>query len=477
MQIGGTEIAIPYHAIKTDVERISFHLDNPKDEVRVRYRLRDGRKVQLCHATDIYCKLSDLEKLEPDGHTKPQVRVWNHPLSDQLKKEYTIITQAYAKMLDEGMDLKSFVWEREIARIKNPIKAIRAENLNLVDRFRKYADDAKRAGILGAARHKHIIVVSDKLERFLIIHGISGITAGEFNVDHLLDFREFLYDEYLFIKKYPHLYRDVKPQNLPNDRLSMNTVTSQLKMFQSFFTSLEDRDEIHKSPFRKLGRENRKAVMRTKYDDPFFLRKEEFMRIRETDVPESLQDTKDAFLAECALGCRISDFKAMNMSRIAVSEEGIPYVHYIPKKTADSQEGNSEVQTPIVRFAFDIIMRKGFTFPILKNISGANGYNARIKALLEHCQVDRLVAQYNERTRENDYVPLCQVASSKLARKTHVDIMNKVQVNQYAAGLHKEGSSAVRRYTNLELKDRFALMNAAFGEEPFHVTRELTVIE
>ena len=43
------------------------------------------------------------------------------------------------------------------------------------------------------------------------------------------------------------------------------------------------------------------------------------------------------------------------------------------------------------------------------------------------------------------------MASSKLARKTHVDMLNKVQINYYAAGLHREGAKA------------------AFGEEEYRV--------
>ena len=39
----------------------------------------------------------------------------------------------------------------------------------------------------------------------------------------------------------------------------------------------------------------------------------------------------------------------------------------------------------------------------------------------------------------------------------------------YAARLHREGSKAVFRYTSLELSDRFALLNAAFGEEGYRV--------
>lgn len=458
------------------MEKITFHFDKKEGKVKVRYRLRDGRKIQICHTSDIICDLKELEQFQPNGETVSRKRVYNTTLSDSLKREYAIMKTAYTKMCNEGLDITTEVFEREIAAIKTPIQAVRAEQPSIIQRFRKYADDAYRDGILGANRHKHIIVVSDKLERFLIIKGISALTPEEFSVDNLREFREFIYDEYLYVKKYPRLYNMVSPQNRPTARLSMNTVTSQLKMFQTFFTELENREEINKSPFRKLGKAGKKAMMKTKYDNPVFLRKEEFLKLLTAKkVPQSLQDTYDAFLVQCAFGCRISDFQRMNLSKIAVSDEGIPYIHYLPKKTADAQVDNSELRTPVIRFAFDIIKKTEFQFPILKNVSGAFGYNNSIKALLQHFKIDRLVEQYNEETKENEYVELYKVASSKLARKTHVDMLNKVQVDMYAAGLHKEGSSAVKRYTSMEIKDRFALMNAAFDQKPYTVDSSLNI--
>jgi len=58
--------------------------------------------------------------------------------------------------------------------------------------------------------------------------------------------------------------------------------------------------------------------------------------------------------------------------------------------------------------------------------------------------------------------PICDIATSKLARKTHIDMLNKVQINFYVAGLHRPGSDAVYRYTSLELRDRYELLKAAF---------------
>ena len=57
--------------------------------------------------------------------------------------------------------------------------------------------------------------------------------------------------------------------------------------------------------------------------------KDELLKIMDTDVSAKLQDTKDAFLVQCAFGCRVSDFQKMGMHTIAVSDEGIPYIHYI----------------------------------------------------------------------------------------------------------------------------------------------------
>ena len=87
------------------------------------------------------------------------------------------------------------------------------------------------------------------------------------------------------------------------------------------------------------------------------------------------------------------------------------------------------------------------------------------------------MSKFNETKGENEYFPLYELASSRLARKTHVDIMNKVQINAYVAGLHAEGSDAVFRYTNLELTDRFALMNVAFGQKVYHVNPDLTLVK
>ena len=122
-------------------------------------------------------------------------------------------------------------------------------------------------------------------------------------------------------------------------------------------------------------------------------------------------------------------------------------------------------------------MRTRFDFGVNLSKAGASFYNKKVRDLIEACGIDRKVSIYDQDKHDNVYVPLYEEASSKLARKTHVDMMSKVQVNLYAAGLHREGSSAVNRYTNMEIKDHFALMNVAFDQKPYKVDADLNIIE
>lgn len=202
--------------------------------------------------------------------------------------------------------------------------------------------------------------------------------------------------------------------------------------------------------------------MHVMYDAPFFLKAEELRKVMNTMVPLELQQTKDVFVLNCALGCRISDLKRLTMDKVAISEDGIPYVHYIPSKTARAQTTNQEIQTPLIPPALEIVQRTQLAFNGHNPNYEKQVYNKSLRRLLAYCGIDRLVCVFDHELGDNVYRPLYEVASSKLARKTHIDMLTKVQINYYAAGLHREGSEAVFRYTSLELKDRYALLKAAF---------------
>ena len=417
----------------------------------------------------------------PEGSIRPRVTVYNPKLKADIDEYFAAINAAYNHMKITGMDMRSEVLQAEVDKILNPdtpeaILHPHGEE-NFVQRFRRYVEEAFRDGIIGEHRHMHYDAMVRRMERFLHIKGHSNLMPEQFDVKMLMDYRQFIADEYLYVDKYPKLYQKEGRKRFPTKRISNNSVVHEMKGLRAFLNELENTDEIFKSPFRKISRERFKTMMRLKNDEPFFLRKQELKLVIETEVPQELQTAKDVFILNCCIGARISDFFSFTMDKVSVSPEGIPYIHYIPHKTMKEMETMVEIKTPLVRIAYDIVMRTQFKFDQQDRNYSVAVYNRELRKLLKYCRLDRPVAKFNEDKGENEYFPLYEVASSRLARKTHVDIMNKVQINAYVAGLHAEGSDAVFRYTNLELTDRFALMNVAFSQKAYHVNPDMTLVK
>ena len=332
----------------------------------------------------------------------------------------------------------------------------------LYKRFVRYLEDARRDGVIGDARFAVAMGKARKLKRFLIISGHTSLTADEFTSDLVMQFRQFVYDEYQYVPLHPELYPRTSGHHAPTKRCCNSTVVHDLKLLQAFFAELENTEEIRVSPFRKISAKKRRVIMHVMYDDPVFLRAEEFRQVLQTKVPTDLQWAKDIFVLNCAIGCRISDLLRLTPDKVTVSDDGIPYVHYIPSKTVGKQTTNKEIVTPLIEPAVEIIRRTQLKLMDANPNYGRQRYNKTLRHLLEFCGIDRQVSIFNPETCDNESKPLYQVASSKLARKTHIDMLNKVQINYYAAGLHSAGSDAVFRYTSLELADRNVLMKAAF---------------
>lgn len=370
-----------------------------------------------------------------------------------------------------------------IDKFHNPQKYIKVNDKkeSLCDIFQRYVDGWFNTGVIGAGRKKHYDVVIRELTRFFIINGVDGCPIEDFNKDYILKFREFLRTEYTLVDKYPGLYVDMNSRNKPSKERSQNTIAEKLLLLQAFMVELESNDIIPVSPFRKIGKE-KEAIMKQQYDEPFYLTKTELNTIISKDCPEVLKRVRDIFIVQCCFGCRIGDFRKFTFDNIGI-EDGIPFIHYLPQKTHKDGLIRTEIKTPIIRLAYDIIMKyqdelpSNTLLPYYPEGNGETGYNYQIKQLLKHYDINRNIAVFNTAFRVNEYKPLYEIASSKLARKTHVDLMNKVQVDKYAAGLHSKNSSAVDRYTNMGVRERFILMCAAFGCEHYKVNNDLIVTE
>lgn len=458
------------------MERIYIYNQSVKTtgKIRVRFRFRDGRSVQLFHKSDILADAEDLSKFDVYGHKQGRSLLRRPQLAKEISREMSIMSEAYGSLKDAGAAIDSKSFEAAIDRIKHPDRNMRAKSM--LRRFSDYIENGHSDGLFGVKRYRSYMSTYRKLDRFLTITGRTDIAAVDFDTSCLMGFRQFVLDEYKYVPNWRGLYTRVRERDIPSARRSMNTTSQVMKELQSFFTELEDMGEIHKSPFRLLGKERKRVLVKSKYDAPIFLNRDEFEKIMKADIPSVLEETRAAFLLQSSLGCRISDFVSMSMANVSVSKDGIPYVHYLPVKTKDEQSDNTEVETPILRFALDLIKRYKFRFPVVRYASGQSGYNAKIKRLLKACGIDRQVAVYDADSGSNKYVPLYTRGSSHLARKTYENMMKSAQVDLYLDGLHRRGSRSIDHYVRIDLKDRFILASAAFGQPVYHTDSDLNII-
>lgn len=104
-------------------------------------------------------------------------------------------------------------------------------------------------------------------------------------------------------------------------------------------------------------------------------------------MSRNIAASKDVFVVQCCFGCRIGDFRRFTFDNISI-EEGIPYIHYLPQKTHKDGLIRTEIKTPIIRIAYDIIMKyKGrlpsnALLPYYPDGNGETGYNYQIKNYL-----------------------------------------------------------------------------------------------
>lgn len=445
--------------------------------IKIRFRLRDGRNVDITHRTDIIADVAILRKqFAEDGTLKPRVSVYDQKLLAAITARKNVIHEAYGVMKEKGLLLTSEVLTREVERILTVEENTPQPTLvkRMTDVFAEWIVGQYESGVFGTGRKRHYEVLQRELCRFLTMKRMTDITVKEFDGSMLHNFSTWLRDEWRYVKKFPKLYENLDERRISKEARNSNTIATKMKLLRCFFKAQEFIGEVEKTPFNMMDGNRRKAMMREKYDTPVSLTREELKTIINSEVPQIMSEVRDTFVLHCYIGCRVNDLKTMTWDNVAV-DDGTPYIHYMPQKTAHQQ--GEEVATPLMRTALVILKKYDFNFSQLRNLWGKDGYNHQIKALLEHCGINRKSPIRDSETGKTKYVPVYELASSKLARKTFVNLMASCQVDMYAAGLHKRGSDAVERYAHIDLKERFRLMCFAFGESEYEVDDNLAIIE
>lgn len=374
----------------------------------------------------------------------------------------------------EAADDKSTVtreWlEKLIRRTLRPKTATSVEEKKIG--FFPLTDEYLATHKLSESRVKHFNVLVRTLKRYELYRKLSNrrfvLDVHTVSPTTLDDFGAFLMKEPDIFDEHPELYDEVpyaRPKvrkNLPVKRgpylnaagetvipgrpkeRGMNYVSDMLIRLRSFYVWLNDNGHTYNDPFKQY------KIAEIVYGTPIYITTDERKQLAEADMGDDkqLETQRDIFVFQCMIGCRVSDLYKMTYANIIGD-----CIEYVPRKTRDDRVVT--VSVPLIGAAKELIRKyldenRGTLFPFISE----QKYNAYIKAAFRKAGLTRMVTTIDQRTRQNVQVPICDLASSHMARRTFIGNVYKSVKDPAIVGAmsgHKDGSRAFARYRDIDM--------------------------
>jgi integrase len=364
-------------------------------------------------------------------------------INRRLIKLKESIIQIYNEDRILGKDVTVETLRSELRDRLNEEQSGGDQPVSFFDVFQTYIDTAK----VSPGRKKSIGSTLNHFKRFEKTLPDS-ITFENLTPAILKKFYDYLLND----AKDPKEYESMKAQKRPRVK-SLNTISGNLKRLRAFleWASLsENGSYIQVSPFKEF------KIVQEEYGRPIYLKKEERDLLYSAEIKEDrLRRVRDIFVFQCLIGCRFGDLIKLTKANII---DGA--VEYIPRKTKDDRPVS--VRVPLCDKAKDLISRydlpDGSLFPYITD----QRYNDYIKDLFKEVGLDRIVTRLNPISREEEKLPLYDVASSHLARRTFVGILHKSNVkNEIIASMsgHKKDSKSFARYYDIDDETQDQVIN------------------
>lgn len=412
-------------------------------KVKVRFRLTDGRSVQLFHRSEIEVEPELWDKKKECYKAKCLIDAtkrtdFNKAISDRKN----LIQEVYNKR-NPIVDLDSEKFELMIDQAVNPLKyksSIECESF--FDSFDVFLEKRK----MSDERKEGYLVVKRALQRYELFVSslekkICRLELGKLTVDVLEDIESFLRNEHTLCEEYPGIYDIIKEKRKPKPR-GQNRLNDIMKRIRSFVLWAIDSGRTTNNPFKKY------SIGECVYGTPVYITIDERNQIYKADLSHrpKLAIQRDVFVFQCLIGCRVGDLRKMTKDNVI---DGA--IEYIPHKT---KEGNPiTVRVPLNDIAKKIIDRyKAEDDKLLPFISDQK-YNEAIKDIFKLAGITRVVTIINPTTRKEEKRPINEIASSHLARRTFIgNLYKKVKDPNLVGSLsgHKEGSRAFVRYRDID---------------------------
>lgn len=443
-------------------------------DVAVRFRLSDGRSVQLFYKSNIY--------VEPE--------IWDSK-KECIKAKVLYSSSERARFDNSVTDMKKLL--REVYESAPDKENLTSEDLALLVDMRLHPErydlpnnrkdfftqfdrfiELKKEAI---GTQKQYMVVYRSLQRF---EQYKSITMGKeyklkfANLDPKLigEFESFLRHEHEYYNSsiLKPIYQS-NPSKRPPEQRGSNTTINLLKKFRTFVKWAVDEEITTIDPFRKY------TIKAQKYGTPFYITIEERnqianadllslwenatdevkSKIAKTHIPQ-LAIQRDIFIFQCLIGCRIGDLYELTPSKFVDGS-----IQYIARKTKG--EDPKTISVPLNNMAKEILSRyydgerkEGKLLPFISE----QRYNDAIKDIFTLAGITRMVTILDPITHKDEQRPINEVASSHMARRTFIgNLYKKVKDPNLICKLsgHSEGSKAFARYRDIDEEMKKELVN------------------
>lgn len=409
----------------------------------VRFRLSAGREIQLFH-------VSEIEVIGNNFDRKEQIIKKRIPYNDNQRRDFNKSISDRKALLLEIFDqhsnkegLTSDWLDEEVRKTLNPIK----DNVPVKQTFFEVFDEFLLKHKLSKVRKNNFKVIYRALQRFELYVKLNSnddfiLMLDDITGDTLRDMDKFFRSEYKLFYKYPELYR-AYPESRKPEKRSQNTINDMFTKIRTFFKWSIKEKKTSNYPFENF------SVEECVYGTPYYITINERNKLHKTNLSRhpDLAIQRDVFVFHCLIGCRVSDLQKMTKKNIINGA-----VEYIARKTKD---GNPiTVRVPLNSIAKEILQKYADNDgDKLLPFTSQQQYNRAIKRIFLAAGLTRPVTTLNPLTREAEILPLNEIASSHLARRSFIGNIYKQVKDPNLVGVlsgHKEGSKAFARYREID---------------------------
>ena len=413
------------------------------DKVNIRFRLRDGRNIQLFHKSEIDIDPTVWDNKKQEIKAKvifdadERLRIGR-----EVADRKNTILQIYNAAADKEA-LTSDWLDVEIDKRLNPEKYDTGERpQTFFEAFDEFLERRK----LSEWRLRSFAVVVRTLRRYELYKQSTALKSFALSFDSitpitLQDIEEFLRNEHSFAEKHPQIYEAVPESRTPQPR-GQNTINGILTKIRTLFIWANDVGKTSNNPFKNY------QVEECVYGTPYYISIDERNRLYKTNLSRhpNLAIQRDIFVFQCLIGCRVGDLYKMTRENVINGA-----IEYVPRKTKEGRPVT--VRVPLNSIATEILDRYKNSGDRLFPFISEQQYNIAIKRIFLAARLTRPVTVINPTSREPEVRPLNEIASSHLARRCFVGNLYKQVKDPNLVGAlsgHKEGSRAFARYREID---------------------------